>query len=51
MSPGVVWCDGVVWFFSTDNNTTPTKVVLSCFGLLVGLWQYVAYQENTFKPE
>ena len=24
---------------STDNNTTLTKVVLSCFGLLVGLWQ------------
>ena len=23
----------------TDNNTNPTKVVLSCFGLLVGLWQ------------
>jgi hypothetical protein len=33
----VVW-----WFYFTDNNTTPTKVVLSCFGLLVGLWQYVA---------
>jgi hypothetical protein len=32
------WCGGVV--FLTDNNTTPTKVVLSCFGLLVGLWQY-----------
>jgi hypothetical protein len=31
------WC-GVVVFF-TDYNTTPTKVVLSCFGLLVGLWQ------------
>jgi hypothetical protein len=29
----------VFWFFLTDNNTTPTKVVLSCFGLLVGLWQ------------
>ena len=28
----------VVWVF-TDYNTTPTKVVLSCFGLLVGLWQ------------
>jgi hypothetical protein len=26
--------------FLTDNITTPTKVVLSCFGLLVGLWQY-----------
>jgi hypothetical protein len=25
--------------FLTDNITTPTKVVLSCFGLLVGLWQ------------
>jgi hypothetical protein len=30
----VVWCG-----FFTDYNTTPTKVVLSCFGLLVGLWQ------------
>jgi hypothetical protein len=29
----------VVVVFFTDNNTTPTKVVLSCFGLLVGLWQ------------
>jgi hypothetical protein len=29
----------VVWFL-TDNNTTPTKVVLSYFGLLVGLWQF-----------
>ena len=45
MIPGVVvvvvvvvwWCGG----FFTDNNTTPTKVVLSCFGLLVGLWQLV----------
>jgi hypothetical protein len=39
----VVWCGGVVWcgvvVFLTDNNTTPTKVVLRCFGLLVGLWQ------------
>ena len=26
--------------FLTDNNTTPTKVVLGCFGLLVGLWQF-----------
>jgi hypothetical protein len=25
------WCGG----FFTDYNTTPTKVVLSCFGLLV----------------
>jgi hypothetical protein len=32
----VVW-----WFFLTDNITTPTKVVLSCFGLLVGLWQFM----------
>jgi hypothetical protein len=31
----VWWCGG----FFTDYNTTPTKVVLSCFGLLVGLWQ------------
>jgi hypothetical protein len=31
-----VWCGGG---FFTDYNTTPTKVVLSCFGLLVGLWQ------------
>jgi hypothetical protein len=29
----------VLWFvvFLTNNNTTPTKVVLSCFGFLVGL--------------
>jgi hypothetical protein len=27
--------------FFTDNNTTPTKVVLNCFGLLVGLWQLI----------
>jgi hypothetical protein len=35
------WCGGggVVVDFLTDNITTPTKVVLSCFGLLVGLWQ------------
>jgi hypothetical protein len=32
------WCGGGGFF--TDYNTTPTKVVLSCFGLLVGLWQY-----------
>jgi hypothetical protein len=31
----VLWCGG----FFTDYNTTPTKVVLSCFGMLVGLWQ------------
>jgi hypothetical protein len=31
MGPSVVW-----WWcgFLTDNNTTPTKVVLNCFGLL-----------------
>jgi hypothetical protein len=38
------WCGGggggvVVVVFLTDNITTPTKVVLSCFGLFVGLWQ------------
>ena len=32
----MVWCG-----FLTNNNTTPTKVVLICFGLLVGLWQYL----------
>ena len=32
----------VVWFFLTDNNTTLTKVVLSCFGVLVGLWQQLS---------
>ena len=37
MIPGVVvwWCG-----FLTDYKTTPTKVVLSCFGLSVGLWQF-----------
>jgi hypothetical protein len=30
-----VWCGG----FISDYKTTPTKAVLSCFGLLVGLWQ------------
>jgi hypothetical protein len=40
-----VWCwcggvGGVVVVFFTDYNATPTKVVLSCFGLLVGLWQF-----------
>ena len=42
------WC-GV---FLTDNNTTPTKVVLSCFVLLVGLWQVYwisKIKEQTFK--
>jgi hypothetical protein len=39
-----VWCGGG---FFTDNNTTATKVVLSCFGLLVGLWQfYTSRAEN-----
>jgi hypothetical protein len=33
---GGVGCGGL---FLTDNNITPTIVVLSCFGLLVGLWQ------------
>jgi hypothetical protein len=43
MGPGVVvwWCGGGGGGFFTDYNTTPTKVVLSCFGLLVGLWQFV----------
>jgi hypothetical protein len=27
------WCGAV---FLTNNNTTPTKVVLSCLGLLLG---------------
>jgi hypothetical protein len=39
------WCGGVVVVFLTDNNTTPTKVVLSCFGLLVGLWQLLSTPE------
>jgi hypothetical protein len=38
MKPGVVWWWWCGVFF-TDNNTTPTKVVLSWFGLSVGLWQ------------
>jgi hypothetical protein len=36
-APLVLWW----WWFFTDNNTTPTKVILSCYGLLVGLCQYV----------
>ena len=52
-------CGGVVvWFgvvFFTDNNTTPTKVLLSCFGLLVGLWQYRywldPYRSNPIKQK
>ena len=31
----------MVVVFLTDNNITPTKFVLSCFGLLVGLWQLI----------
>jgi hypothetical protein len=48
MKPGVVWWWW--WFgggFFTNNNTTPTKVVLSCFGLLVGLWQPFFKKGNT----
>jgi hypothetical protein len=37
INPGVVvWW----WFILTDNSATPAKVVLSCFGLLFGLWQF-----------
>jgi hypothetical protein len=32
-------CGGGGGFF-TDYNTRPTNVFLSCFVLLVGLWQY-----------
>ena len=35
----VWWTCGGGGGFVTDYNTTPTKVVLSSFGLLVGLWQ------------
>jgi hypothetical protein len=34
ITSGVVWCCGG---FFTDYDTTPTKVVLSCFVSLVGL--------------
>ena len=37
-------------FFFIDNRTTPTKVVLSCFGLLVGLWQYTKPQTQSYSP-
>jgi hypothetical protein len=37
----VVWCGMVWWFFLTDNDTTPTKIILHGFGLLFGLWQYI----------
>ena len=40
----VWWCGGG---FFTDYNTTPTKVVLSCFGLLVGLWQFLVIMNNS----
>jgi hypothetical protein len=39
------WCG-----FLTDNNTTPTKVGLSCFGLLVGLWQYSGHFVPQQRP-
>ena len=42
------WCGlavVVVVVFLTDNITIPTKVVLSCFGLLVGLWQVSQFIE------
>ena len=35
-------CCGGYTCFVTDNNTTPTKVVLSCLGLFVGLWQFLS---------
>ena len=48
MIPGVVV---VVWWwwcgFLTDYKTTPTKVVLSCFGLLVGLCQFKHHDRIT----
>ena len=41
----------MVWWFFTDYKTSPTKVVLSCFGLLVGLWQLALnLKENPFFP-
>ena len=45
MIPGVVvWCG-----FLTDYKTSPTKVVLSCFGLLDGLWQYVGPHNHWYS--
>jgi hypothetical protein len=41
------WCGGGGFF--TDNNTTPTKFVLSCFGLLVGLWQLSLSDDYYYK--
>jgi hypothetical protein len=41
---GVWWCGG--GGFITDYKTTPTKVVLSCFGLLVGLWQLDNFKQD-----
>jgi hypothetical protein len=32
--------------FLTDKRTTPTKVVLSCFWLLLGLWQYLEMSQT-----
>ena len=39
----------MVVVFLTDNITTTTKVVLSCSGLLVGLWQCTLSQRLTFQ--
>jgi hypothetical protein len=44
--PDVVVCCGG---FITDYKTTPTKVVLSCFGLLVGLWQFLCPEDIACK--
>jgi hypothetical protein len=45
ISPGVVvWCGVVWWFILTDNNTTPTKVVLGC-------WLGCGNKSSLFKPE
>ena len=46
--PMLLWC--VVGFF-TDTNTTPTQIVLSCFGLLVGLWQLHCQPRQGNKPK
>jgi hypothetical protein len=48
-----VWCGVVVWWcgFLTDYKTTPTKVVLSCFGLLVGLWQQITERYTVGRCE
>ena len=49
---GLIVITSVVWWwchvcFFTNYNTTPTKVVLSCFGLLVGFWQYGTWSHRT----